>query len=86
MKKRLYFSLTSLTYCLRSQFLWFNKDIKINNKPFHFQDFLKENIRFVEYLCKWSGVFKDWSEIKSECNLKEKRFYKWFQLCHAIPK
>ena len=48
--------------CLRSQFLWFNKDIKINNKPFHFQDSSEGNINFVEYLCKPSGVFKSWSE------------------------
>ena len=60
--------------CLRSQFLWLNEDMKINNKPFHFQDFLKENINFVEHLCKPSGVFKSWSEMKTECNLKEKMF------------
>ena len=71
--------------CLRSQFLWFNKDVKVNNKPFHFQDFLKENINFVEHLCKLSGVFKSWSEIKTEYNLDEEMFYKWCQLLHAIP-
>ena len=36
--------------CLRSQFLWFNKDIKLNIKPFHFKNFSKENINFVENL------------------------------------
>ena len=62
------FAFLSLTpSCLRSQFLWFNKDIKI------FQDFSKENINFVEHLCKLSGVFKSWSEIKSEYNLEEKK-------------
>ena len=30
--------------CLRSLFLWFNEDIKINNKPHRFKDFSKENI------------------------------------------
>ena len=29
---------------LRSLFLWFNEDIKINNKPHRFKDFSKENI------------------------------------------
>ena len=53
-----FFSLTPS--CHRSQYLWFNKDIKINNKLFHFQDFLRENINFVEHLCKPSGVFKSW--------------------------
>ena len=63
------FAFLSLTpSSLRSQFVWFNKDIKINNKPFHFQDFSKENINFVEYLCKPSRIFKSWSEIKSEYN------------------
>ena len=74
----------SLTYSKLSQFLWFNKDIKINNKPFHFQALSKENINFIEHLCKPSGVFKSWSEIKTEYNLEEKMFYKWFQLLHAI--
>ena len=62
--------------CFRSQFLWFNKDVKNNNKPFHFQDFSKENINFVEHLCKLSGEFKSWGEIKTACNLEEKMFYK----------
>ena len=67
------FAFLSLTLsCLRSQFLWFNKDIKINNKPFHFQDFSKENINFVEHLCKPFRVFKSWSEIKTDYNLQEK--------------
>ena len=80
------FALLSLTpSCLRSQFLWFNKDIKINNKPLHFQDFLKKNINFVEHLCKPSGVFQSWSEIKSEYNLEGKMFYNWCQLSLAIP-
>ena len=70
--------------CLRSQFLWFNKDLKINSKPLHFQDFLKENINFVKHLCKSPGFFKSWNEIKLEYNLEEKMFYKWCQLCHAI--
>ena len=53
------FAFLSLTpSCLRSQFLWFNKDIKINNKPFHFQDFSKENINFVEHLCNWLEFLK----------------------------
>ena len=68
------FAFVSLTLCcLRFQFLWFNKDIKINNKPFHFQDSSKENISFVKYLCKPSGVFKSWNEIKTEYNLEGKR-------------
>ena len=51
---------------LRSQFLLFHKDIKINNKPFHFQDLLRESINIVEHLCKPFGAFKNWSEIKTE--------------------
>ena len=70
--------------CLRSQYLWFNKDIKINKKPFHSQDFSKEKVNFVEHLCKPSGFFKSWREIKTEYNPEEKMFYKWCQLLHAI--
>ena len=71
--------------CFRSQFLWFNKGIKVNNKPFHFHDLSKENINFVEHFCKPSGVFKSWSEIKTEHNLEEKMLYKWLQLLHVFP-
>ena len=77
------FAFLSLTpSCLRSQLLLFNEDIKINNKPFHFQDFSKENINFVKYLCKPSGVFKSWSEIKTEYNLEEKNV---LQVVSALP-
>ena len=80
------FAFASLTpSCLRSQFLWFDKDIKINNKPFYFQGFSKENINFVEHLCKPLGIFESWGEIKTEYSLEEKMFCKWFQLYHAIP-
>ena len=30
-------------------------------------------------------VLKSWSEIKTEFNLEEELFYKWFQLLHVIP-
>ena len=54
------FAFLSLTpSCLRSQFLWFN------SKPFHLQGFSKENINFVEHLCKMSRVFKSWNETKT---------------------
>ena len=67
------FAFLSLTpSCLRSQFLWFYKKIKINNKPFHFQHLSKENINFVEHLYKPFGVVTGWSEIKTEYNLEEK--------------
>ena len=46
------------------------KILKLITKPFHFQDFSKENVNFVEYLCKPSRVFKSWNEIKSEYNLE----------------
>ena len=31
------------------------------------------------------GVFKRWVEMKTDYNLQEKSFCKWFQLYHAIP-
>ena len=62
--------------CPRSQFLGFNKDMKINNKSFYCQDLLKESINFVEHLYKPFGVLKSWSEVKTEYNLEEKVFYK----------
>ena len=66
--------------------MWFNKDIEIDNKPFNFQDILIENTNFIEHLCKLSGIFKSWSEIKTEYNLEGKMFYNWFQLLVKIVK
>ena len=37
----------------------------VDNKPFSFQDFSKENIHFVELLRKPSGVFKSYGGIKT---------------------
>ena len=71
--------------CLRSQFLWFNKDIKINKKPFHFQDFLKENINFVEHFVANCPEFLKAGVKKIRIQSRGKMLYKWFQLCHAIP-
>ena len=53
-----------------NQFFFENK--WVDNKPFSFQDFSKENIHFVEHLRKPSGVFKSYGGIKTEYNLEEK--------------
>ena len=50
----------------------------------NFRDFSKDNISFAENLCKLSGAFKSWGEIKTEYNLEEKMLYIWFQYLHAI--
>ena len=72
MKKNTFVFLLLTPGCLRCQFLWFNKYIKVNKIPFYFQDFPEENINFVEHLCKPSRDFTSWREIKAEYNLERK--------------
>ena len=40
---KLFFSHVPLTSrCIEAQFLWFNKDARSSNKPFHFKDFSRK--------------------------------------------
>lgn len=71
--------------CIKSQFLWFNKEIKIDNKPFCFKDVSEKNINFITQLYKPDGKLKQWENVKQEFNLNDSAFYKWVQIVHAIP-
>ena len=63
--KYLFFSV-SLPSTSTSQFLWFNKYIKVDRKCIYFRDFSKNGLNFVGQLFDLQGKLKNWPAIKSE--------------------
>ena len=76
----------SLPSAILSQFLWFNSNIKIDNKSIFIADFASKNINFVGQIFHENGKTKSWDYIKSEYNLESKLKYCWIQLIDALPK
>ena len=69
-----------------SQFLWFNSNIKINNKSIFISGSERKNIYFVGQIFHENGKTKSWDYIKSEYNLENKWKCRWIQLTDALPK
>ena len=69
-----------------TQFLWFNLNIKINNKSIFIPGFASKNINFVCQIFHKNGKAKSWDYIKSEYNLQSKLKYHWIQLTDALLK
>ena len=53
-----------------SQFLWFNSNIKINNKSIFISGFASKNISFVGQIFHDNDKTKSWDCIKSKHNLE----------------
>ena len=76
---------SKLPSCILSEFLWFNKFIKINYKPCYFECFSTKNLNFVNQLFCEAGKLKEWHLLKNEFSLNDKLYYKWIQIIDAIP-
>ena len=76
----------SLPSVILSRFLWFNSNIKIDNKSIFISDFVDKNINFVGQIFHKNGKTKSWDYIKSEYNLESKLKFCWIQLTDALPK
>ena len=76
----------SLPSAILSQFLWFNSNIKTDNKSIFISDFASKNINFVGQILHENGKTKSWYHIKLEYNLESKLKYRWIQLTDALPK
>ena len=77
---------SSLPSAILSQCLWFNSNIKIDNKSIFISDFASKNIDFVGQIFHKNGKTKPWDYIKSEYNLESKLKYRWIQLTDVLPK
>ena len=76
----------SSSSAILSQLLWFNLNIKTDNKNIFISDFASKNIDFVCQIFHKNGKTKSWDYIKSEYNLESKLKYHWIQLTDALPK
>ena len=77
---------TSVPLTILSQYLWFNKYIKIRNNSVYFSHFSKHDNNFIGNLVDINGKHKSWDSIKYECNLTDKEKFRWLQLVQVIPK
>ena len=79
-------ALSHVDSCILSQNVWYNSYIKINNTTTFIQEFSEKNINFVYQLFDNFGYLKSWDDFKTEFDLNQKLYFKWLQICHAVPK
>ena len=71
---------STITY----QFLWVNKDIKVDVKCIYLRDFSKKWLNFLGYLFDLEGKLKYWTTIKNEYRLFESKCFQWLQLVDSF--
>ena len=77
-------SLISIPSTITFQFLWFNKNFKIDKKCIYFEKFSINGLSFVGNLIKSSGNIKPWVNIKKDFHLLESWKIPWMQLKNAL--
>ena len=68
-----------------SEPIFFNNNIKINNKPVYFKDWHMCGIKYVNDLIKEDGNLYTWEEFKDIYNTTDNPF-RYYSLIHSIPK
>ena len=68
-----------------NQRIWHNHFLIIENNPFFFKDFAQVNFNYVYQMFTPDGRMKTWPEIKTEFNLNDRMYFRFFQLVHSIP-
>ena len=75
-----------LPSAIASQALWYNKNIKIDNKSIYLADISKKGLNCVGHLFNERQKFKTWDELKQGYRFHENKRFLFVQLLHAIPK
>ena len=85
-QKNHFFHTSYTPSCTKYQFLWFNKDFRISNKPSLFLKSFLKNINVLnQFLTSYSDL-NNLSVIKRKFELNNKLYYSWTQMArHAIP-
>ena len=65
----------SLPSTITSQFLWFNKYIKVDRKCIYFREVSKKELNFTGQLFDLKGKLKNWTAIKNEYHLLESKSF-----------
>ena len=81
-----YTSSPTLSSTISSQYLWFNTFIKIQNRVVYYKEFSDNKINYVCYFFDRNGNLKTLVNLMCMNIRLKKKYFKWFQLIHAIPK
>ena len=76
----------TLPSMILSKLIWFNSNIKVDNKFVHFSFFSDKNLHFIGQLFNENGNIKPWEDIKIEFHLKDTQKIYWLQIIDALPK
>ena len=74
-----------LPCCILSQYLWYNKNVEVDNNSTYLVRFLEKVVNYVSQLFQPDGSNKTLHEIKTEYKLHENSYFQWLQLISAIP-
>ena len=75
----------SIPSTITSQFLWLNKNIKIDkNVSICFEEFPINGLNFVGNLFESSGKIEPWVKIKGDLHLLESKNFQLMQLMNAL--
>ena len=78
--------ITEVPSCILSQYLWYNRDIQVDNSSVYFLKFTEKNINYVSQLFSDNGPINQRHEFKREHNLHENFSFPWLQLIDSIPQ
>ena len=84
--KENYTFLSTAPSTILSEYIWYNSQIKIDNKPVYFNFFSEKQLNFVGQFFDSVGNLKNWDVIKIEFGLQNCQKFSWVQLIHALPK
>ena len=76
----------TLPSMMLTEFIWFNSNIKVDNKPVNFFLFSDKIWNFIGQLFNDNGNIKHWEDIKLEFHLKDTDEIYWLQIIDALPK
>ena len=84
--KTYFFNSPEIPSCILSEFLWFNRHIKIDNESVFFKHFSEHDINFIYQLFDNNGIAKKWEVLQTEYKLDKRFHFQWCQLIYAVPE
>ena len=68
------------------QFIWYNKDIQIDDKSIYVYNFSNRNLNFVSQPFDTDGKLKPWECVKHQFLLKNNMQFQYRDIIHALPQ
>ena len=79
-------STLALPSAISSQVLWYNKNIKIDNRSIYLAQFSKKDLSCCGHLFNERQKLETWDELQQDYRFLENKRFLFMQLLHAIPK